>query len=79
MAKKVLKLLDNRAVGGGMVREMRRALCGIESGDIVSMAFVYVRRDGSLRAKFDCECPLKALGSVDLLKDYIRTKKFELL
>lgn len=73
-----LKLVDRRSVGRGMVRELRSALRGIDSGEIVSMAVVYVRRDGSIRTKFDCESPIKALGSVDLLKDYIRTKSFEL-
>lgn len=76
--KKVMKLVDRRAVGGGMVRELRKALRGIDSGDIVSMSFVYIRRDGTMSTKFDCECPIKALGSVELLKDYIKTKKFEL-
>lgn len=75
---KSLKLVDTRSVGGGMVRELRKALKGIDSGEIVSMAFVYVRRDGIISTRFDCECPIKALGSVDLLKDYIRTKKFEM-
>lgn len=61
-----------------MVRELRSALRGIDSGEIVSMAFVFIRRDGTARTKFDCECPYKAIGSVELLKDYIREKKFEL-
>ena len=79
MPKKVLKLVDTRSVGGGMVRELRKALRDIESGDIVSMSFACVRRDGTVSTRFDCECPVKALGSVELLKDYIKIKKFEML
>lgn len=76
---KVLRITDTRSVGGGMVRELRSALRGIESGEIVSMSFACVMRDDDVRTRFDCECPVKALGSVELLKDFIKKKKFELL
>lgn len=77
MTKKIFKLVDRRNCTGSAKRELRKILHGIESGEIVSVATVFVRRNGTLKAFFDCECPIKALGSVELLKDYIRTKKFE--
>ena len=77
--KKIVKLIDKRACVGASVRELRSVIRGIEAGDVTSVSFVIVRRDGSSKAYFDSECPLRALGSVDLLKDYIRNKKFELL
>jgi hypothetical protein len=76
--KKVVRLVDNRSCTGGTVRELRKVLRGIDSGEITSLSLVYVRRNGSLKAYFDSECPIKALGSVELLKDYIKAKKFEL-
>lgn len=78
MARKVVRLVDKRSCGGGIVRELRSVIRGIDAGDIVSTAFVIIRRDGSLKTNFDCECPIRALGSVELLKDYIKNRKFEL-
>lgn len=78
MKKRVIKLVDNRSCAGGIVRELRSVIRGIDSGDIVSTAFVVIRRDGTMSTRFDCECPIKALGSVEMLKDYIKNKKFEL-
>lgn len=77
MTKKILKLVDSRACQGRAKSEMRSILRGIDSGEIVSIATVFIRRNGTLRTFFECECPIKALGSVELLKDYIRNKKFE--
>lgn len=79
MAKKIVKLVDRRACIGASARELRKILRGIDSGEIVSLATVFIRRNGSLKAYFDCECPIRALGSVKLLEDYIKTKKFEQL
>lgn len=77
MTKKIFKLIDRRSCTGASVRELRKILHGIDSGEIVSIATVFIRRNGTIKAYFDCECPIKALGSVELLKDYIRNKKFE--
>lgn len=76
--KKVVKLIDNRPCIGSSVRELRSIIRGIDSGEIISVATVFIRKNGSLRAYFDSECPIRTLGSVDLLKDYIRQKKFDL-
>jgi len=75
---KVVKLLDNRPCTGSCVRELRSIIRGIDSGEIVSVATVFIRRNGSMKAYFDSECPIRTLGSVALLKDYIIQKKFDL-
>ena len=77
--KNVVKLVDRRSCVGGTVRELRKILRGIDSGEIVSVCTVFIRRDGSSKAYFDCECPYKALGSVELLGDYIKKKRFDQL
>lgn len=74
MSNKHLRLVDRRSVCGGMVRELRQTLRGIDSGDIVSMAFVAIRRDGAMITRYDCECPIKTLGSVELLKDSLKNE-----
>ncbi len=79
MSKRVVRLVDRRACAGGMVRELRSIIRGIESGDIVSTATVVIRRDGTMSTRFDCECLIRTLGSVELLKEYIKHKKFELI
>lgn len=79
MGKKHLKLVDRRSCTGASVRELRSIIRGVESGEIVSIATVFIRRNGTLKTYFDAECPIRALGSVDLLRDYIRQKKFEML
>lgn len=76
---KVVKLVDNRSCTGSCVRELRRIIRGIDSGEIISVATVFIRKNGSIKAYFDSECPIRTLGSVDLLKNYIRQNKFELL
>lgn len=78
VSRKHLKLVDRRGAIGASVRELRNIIRGIDSGEIVSLATVFIRRDGSLKTYFDCECPIKVLGSVELLKNYIQQKKFEL-
>ncbi len=77
MTKRIVKLVDRRPCIGSSVRELRKIIRGIDEGEIVSICAVYIRRNGSLKAYFDSECPIRALGSVELLRDYIKTKKFE--
>lgn len=71
---KPLKLVDTRSVGGGIVRELRKAIKGIDAGEIVSVAVVYVRRDNTFERYFDCESALRTLGVIEVLKDDIKAK-----
>ncbi len=79
MTKKIVKLIDNRAVGNGMVRDLQGIIRGIKAGDITSMSYVYARRDGSLKTGYDCENALTTLGSVEFLKEYIMNTKLRQL
>ena len=77
MTKRIVKLVDNRSCLNASVVELRGLIREIKSGDVTSLSFAIVRRDGSARTYFDSECAMRALGSVELLKDYIKHKRFK--
>lgn len=74
--KKVINLADKRGCGGGTVRELRSLLSAIGEGDIVSLSFVAVRRDGVLRIYNDNDCRIRAVGAVEVLKSTLIEDKF---
>ncbi len=74
---KILKIVDRNGCSGRTIRELRKVLRGIESGEIIGMNFITIKRNGGMTAYTDCDDSTRALGAADLLKEYIRRNKFE--
>lgn len=79
MSKKHLKLVDRRACTGKSVRALRDAIRKIESGEYVGINIAAVKRNGAAFAYADNECPLRGLGAIRLLSEYVERKNFSLL
>lgn len=75
--KKVVKLVDNRGCTGVATREIRSALRGIDSGDVVGVGIVTIHRDGSLRTYSQFDCPIRGLGACEMLRTHIVTRNFK--
>lgn len=75
--EKTVKLVDRRRCCGVAVEELRGVLAGIESGEVIGVSFATVKRDGGSRVYSNADSALKALGSVDLLRQYIIKHSFE--
>jgi hypothetical protein len=69
---KPLKLCDQRSVSRGAVRVLREIIKQIDDGYVTGVSIATVRRDGTAFTYSKSECPIRALGAVDLLKEYIR-------
>lgn len=74
--KKIIKLVEPTC-NGRTVRELRSLLRGIDSGEIVNVAFVISKRNKTMKTYYDYDCASRALGDVELLKNYIITKSFD--
>ena len=74
---KVVKLVDRRACAGRVVRELRKTIRQIESGEITDIAIAAVHRDGNVHTYFDADSAVKALGATELLRNYIIGKRFK--
>lgn len=70
--KKVLKLIDKRPVSGEATRALRRVLREIENGYVTGVSIAAVRRDSSVYTFTKCECSVRQLGALDILKYDIR-------
>lgn len=77
-SKKPLSLVPYQRLSSRIVRELESVIRGIYSGEIISVAFVIIRRDGTMRANIDTDDPIKCLGSIDMLKERVRVDRFEL-